>query len=243
VLPPLCLDYHCPLTHPPTHPPNQTQQPMVVLQLVESLTVVSDHARATNTDAALRRRLVAQQTDDRVAEDRCVPDPPLLRQETEASHTQLSLLLHLASGGGSAEAKRVCEAQRRLEQLTFAVLERFSGTPTSPQQQQQQKAAASPAPVTTPAAAASAELGAFAPLVVSTLKALAACDETAFRRQLPTLFPALARLVQCDHTTPDVQRALSDLLLMRVGPLLGAEDRTDRASTGGLLSAITASFM
>jgi hypothetical protein len=146
--------------------------------------------------------------------DRVLPDPPLLRQETEACHTQLSLLLHLATDSGMAAAARACDAQRQLEQLTLAVLERFAGGSQQQQQQQQQKPQG---------ASGSAELVAFAPVVVSTLKALAGCGDAEFRRQLPSAFPALSALSACDHTTPDVQRALSDLLLARVAPLLGAE--------------------
>jgi hypothetical protein len=44
---------------------------------------------------------------------RSVPDPALLRQETEACHSQLSLLLHLISGGGSPEAARICRVSTR----------------------------------------------------------------------------------------------------------------------------------
>jgi hypothetical protein len=114
------------------------------------------------------------------------------------------------------------------------VLERFAGAPPGDTvhpsyqlppgaAQQQQAAAAAEGPHGKGGLVfSSAELAAFAPLVVSTLKAIAAADPPAFRRQLPGLFPALARLVACDHSTPDVQRALSDLLMGRVGPLLGA---------------------
>jgi brefeldin A-inhibited guanine nucleotide-exchange protein len=122
------------------------------------------------------------------------------------------------------------QAQRRLEALTFGVLERFAnGAPPSGQQQQQQQQPARPP--------ASTELVAFAPLVTSALKALAAAGDGAFRRQLPDLFPVLARLVQCDHATPDVQRALSDLLMGRVGPLLGSGDAVTQAGSGALLAA------
>ena len=117
------------------------------------------------------------------------------------------------------------QAQQRLEQLTYSVLERFAGAAPGDEpgasQQQQAAAAAGKAGGGGPLLFSSAELAAFAPLVVSTLKAVSASDTAAFRRQLPGLFPALARLVACDHATPDVQRALSDLLAGRVGPLLG----------------------
>lgn len=76
-----------------------------MVQLADALQLVSQHARRIDTDLSLRRRIAAQQAGDRVQEDRCIPDPPLLRQETEASHAYLSVLMHIASSSGAAAAK------------------------------------------------------------------------------------------------------------------------------------------
>jgi brefeldin A-inhibited guanine nucleotide-exchange protein len=76
-------------------------QPGAMVLLADALQQVSQHARRVNTDIALRRRLAAQQANDRVQEDRCIPNPPLLRQESEASHAYLSVLMHVASSSGS----------------------------------------------------------------------------------------------------------------------------------------------
>jgi hypothetical protein len=72
-------------------------QPGAMVLLADALQQVLQHARRANTDLALRRRLAAQQAGDRVQEERCIPDPPLLRQESEASHAYLSVLMHVAS--------------------------------------------------------------------------------------------------------------------------------------------------
>lgn len=76
-------------------------QPRAVVLLADCLALVGRHAAALNTDVPLRRRLAAQQAEDRVAEERQLQDPPLLRQETEAAHAYLSLLLHIASSSSS----------------------------------------------------------------------------------------------------------------------------------------------
>jgi brefeldin A-inhibited guanine nucleotide-exchange protein len=91
--------------------------------LVDALQQVSQHARRANTDIALRKRLAAQQASDRVQEDRCIPDPPLLRQESEASHAYLSVLMHVVSSGsrgglpgwpGAGQARQALKVRRSL---------------------------------------------------------------------------------------------------------------------------------
>ncbi len=47
-------------------------QATAIVQLADSLKLVAQHARRINTDLNLRRRLAAQQADDRVQEDRQV---------------------------------------------------------------------------------------------------------------------------------------------------------------------------
>lgn len=64
-----------------------------------------------------------------------VPDPPLLRQETEASHAYLSMLLHLASsssssGGSSSSSLRwagAADAQQATKVGTIAVQQALAG--------------------------------------------------------------------------------------------------------------------
>lgn len=85
-----------------------------MVQLADSLQLVAQHSRKVNTDLQLRRRLAAQQAEDRVQEDRQVPDPALLRQETEASHAYLSVLLHVASSRSSAKWQAAVQAQQAI---------------------------------------------------------------------------------------------------------------------------------
>ncbi|WIA22572.1 hypothetical protein OEZ86_009559 [Tetradesmus obliquus] len=227
--------------------------PDAMVLLADALQQVSQHARAANTDIGLRKRLAAQQAADRVPEERCIPDPPLLRQEAEASHAYLSVLMHVASssGGripgwaGAQQAAQAMQASERLVALSYAVLERFglgtdAGSSSQQQQQQQQqqpysngnaggglsrlsavgKGGSSGSLVSI--AAASVEYTAFAPLVVSTLKALSTLERATFQAQLGRFFPVLTALMACEHAPADVQRALSELFLTRVGPLLPA---------------------
>ncbi len=56
------------------------------------------------------------------------------------------------------------------------------------------------------------------------LQALTALTEGTFRAELGRFFPVLTQLISCSHTTADVQRALSELFLARVGPLLATSN-------------------
>lgn len=72
-------------------------------------------------------------------------------------------------------------------------------------------------------AAPSAEYASFAPLVVSVLRALSGgVEERTLAGALATLFPLLALVVRAEYAPGEVRRALSDLLLNRVGPAIGA---------------------
>eukprot|EP00879_Flechtneria_rotunda_P012887 GHRR01013459.1.p1 GENE.GHRR01013459.1~~GHRR01013459.1.p1 ORF type:complete len:271 (+),score=94.74 GHRR01013459.1:102-914(+) len=236
-------------------------QAEAMVQLANSLQLAALHARRTNTDLQLRWRVAAQQAEDRVQEDRQIPDPPLLRQETDACHAYLSMLLHLTSsreagsprsaGGslhwkGAAVAQEATRASQRLVELSYSVLERFGNGVTagsshadssstisnsqhayangvSPRQSSSNKASWPGGVVVI--AAPQLEYAAFAPVVVSTLKALNGLDELTFKQQLSRFFPVLTQLMSAEYATADVQRALSQLFLTRVGPMLPAIDR------------------
>ena len=64
------------------------------------------------------------------------------------------------------------------------------------------------------------EAGARSPLVVATLRALSNLTDAAFRKHLRGFFPLLTRLIACQHTPPEVQAALSDIFIKRIGPLV-----------------------
>jgi hypothetical protein len=52
------------------------------------------------------------------------------------------------------------------------------------------------------------------------LQALSAIDAVIFKAELGRFFPVLTRLITCDYATADVQRALSEVFLVKVGSLL-----------------------
>ncbi|KAK9829453.1 hypothetical protein WJX72_005963 [[Myrmecia] bisecta] len=161
-------------------------------------------------EGAGARRLT--EAEDHVAEARMLVDPPLLRLESEACHAYLSMLLHLQADA-PAELQEVAEVEARLFALCTATLERFqaSGPHVDP---------AGPDDVHINLASQKEEFGARSPLTVATLRALLAYPDQAFRAHLKSLFPLLTQLISCQHAPPEVQRTLSDLFAMRIGPLL-----------------------
>lgn len=61
-----------------------------------------------------------------VTAERCLPDPPLLRLEAEASQAYLSTLLHISAAAPDA-TREACSVEARLVQLCMRNLERFEG--------------------------------------------------------------------------------------------------------------------
>lgn len=59
-------------------------------------------------------------------------------------------------------------------------------------------------------------------IVLLLLQALSTLERATFQAQLGRFFPVLTALMACEHAPADVQRALSELFLTRVGPLLPA---------------------
>ena len=65
------------------------------------------------------------------------------------------------------------------------------------------------------------EYAPFAPLVGSTLRAIAAFDDDTFRNNLPEFFPLMTALIRTDYAPAEVLRALAELFSKRVGPIIG----------------------
>lgn len=193
-------------------------RPRAVSIILDILQGISGHARDVNSDMRLRHVLAWVQATDKVQEDKQLPDPPLLRLESEGSYAYLSMLLHIRSTQ-QLDFQKACRLEARLVQLCAANLSRYEGagsaaTATSGASQQQQQ-------VTGPSLNPDENV-AISPLVTATLKAIAGFPREAFHKHLPVFFPLLTRLISCDHAPPEVQRSLSELFAQCIGPMLAA---------------------
>jgi len=189
-----------------------------VVILLDVLRGISTHARVVDGDMEVRRALANKQAADGVPDHRAIPDPPLMKLESEASHSYLSVLLHINMAPGGSETKASACVEERLVELCIANLQRYEavGPFSSVGNGETENRGGANVPLT----ASSAEHSVRAPLVVATLRALAALCDDEFRRHLHEFFPLLTRLISCHHAPVEVQRALSSLFEKRIGPLL-----------------------
>eukprot|EP00850_Spirogloea_muscicola_P003472 SM000014S00260 [mRNA] locus=s14:364320:373142:+ [translate_table: standard] len=208
------------------------------LLLLDTLQSVAAHAHAINGNLPLRRALSTLQAATQM------PDPPLLRLESEAFHAYLTLLQRLPLEKPDLAAQ--VDVELRLVKLCSEVLAVYVQTATagssaaherqhefqmearepsatSPQSQQDgmlQRRRAVVRWFVPLSSARRRELVDRAPLVVATLRALEGLGEPALRSHLKRFFPVLAELVSCEHGSPAVQSVLSSMFASRIGPIL-----------------------
>ncbi|CAK9230341.1 unnamed protein product [Sphagnum troendelagicum] len=172
--------------------------------LLDTLHAVAGHAHKVNGDHALRQKLQELQL---------MPDPPLLRLESEAYQAYLNMLQHLPLDKPTL-AKDV-DVETRLVELCEEVLRLYVSTSTASVVPIQKARWVVPL-----GSARRRELVARAPLVVATLQAVSGLRDASFERYLVRFFPLLAGLISCEHGSGEVQVALSDMFSNWIGPIL-----------------------
>ncbi len=168
-------------------------------ELLDILLRVGSHARAANSNMKLRQVLAYAQSTDKVPEDRQLPDPPLLRLESECCYAYLSMLMHIQHSLGPKQ-QQGCGVEARIVEMSRGNLQRYQGAEGEQLNHDENVA--------------------LSPLLVATLKAIAGLPQASFARNVAMFFPLLTALVSCEYSPPELQKALSELLATRVGPLL-----------------------
>ena len=69
-------------------------------------------------------------------------------------------------------------------------------------------------------AAKKEELSARTSLILHVMRLLAGLEKECFRRNLPLLFPLLANLIRCEHSSGEVQVALYGIFQSLIGPII-----------------------
>lgn len=171
------------------------------------------HARSVNSNLGMRARLQKLQM---IAQ---LPDPPLLRLESESYQAYLTFLQHLYLDKPDVAAD--VQVESRLVGLFLEVLEVYlksaAAIPESINQSQEHKTSW----VIPLGSSRRRELAARAPLVVEALQTISRCGEPAsFRKYIRRFFPLLVSLISCEHGSGEVQVALSDMFSSWIGPVL-----------------------
>lgn len=191
--------------------------PAHTLALLDVLYLLAAHAHKVNSDAKVRARLQQLRALTQMA------DPPLLRLESEAFHAYLTMLQRLpADKPELAKAGGPLHVEARLVDLCGEVLTMYINTARVAESSEVEPGKSRTQLWVVPLGAARRrELAARSPLVVAALQAIASLKAPSFEQHLAgKFFPLLTQLVGCEHSSGDVQTALSTLFTQRIGPLL-----------------------
>ncbi|KAJ7513781.1 hypothetical protein O6H91_23G014100 [Diphasiastrum complanatum] len=183
--------------------------------LLDTLHTVAVHAHNVNSDYPTRSRLQELHAITQM------PDPPLLRLESESYHAYLTMLQQLSVD--NPEVGNSVEVETRLVELCEEVLKDYLDTSTAanlPSVGVYNEKTSQPHWTIPLGSAHRRELAARAPLVVATLQAVSGLKDSSFERYLVRFFPLFANLISCEHGSGDVQLALSDMFKSWIGPIL-----------------------
>ncbi|KAH9321828.1 hypothetical protein KI387_016467, partial [Taxus chinensis] len=175
-----------------------------MMVLVETLHVVAIHAHKVNSDHTLRSKL------QEVSSLTQMPDPPLLRLESESYQACLNLLQNVIVE--KSVLNKDIEVEACLVQLCEEVLHVYINTAVAGSLPESRIGQSKPYWIIPLGSARRRELASRAPLVVSTLQTISGLKDSSFERYLSRFFPLLASLISCEHGSGEVQLALSDML-------------------------------
>ena len=173
---------------------------------------IAIHAHNVNGDLEMRSKLQKLQV---IAQ---IPDPPLLRLESESYQAYLTFLQHLCSD--KPDLVTDTQVERRLVELFQEVLELYLDTATAISESTNQNQSHEVSWVIPLGSSKRRELAARSPLVVATLQAISRHREPSFEKYLRQFFPLLVSLISCEHGSGEVQVALSDMFSSWIGPAL-----------------------
>ncbi|KAL5792560.1 hypothetical protein ACOSP7_001154 [Xanthoceras sorbifolium] len=179
--------------------------------LFEALHDVASHAHKINSSNMIRSKL------QEFGSMTQMQDPPLLRLENESYQICLMFLQNLILD--SPPTYEEAEVESYLVDLCREVLQFYIDT--SLHGQTSESFVNVQVHWLVPLGSGKRkELAARAPLIVATLQAICALEETSFEKNITQFFPLLSSLISCEHGSNEVQIALSDMLSSSVGPIL-----------------------
>ncbi|KAF7084153.1 hypothetical protein CFC21_087832 [Triticum aestivum] len=178
--------------------------------ILEMLSAITSHASEVSSESALHIKF------HKACSLLEISEPAVIHFENESYQSYLKLLQALLHDNPSLSREMNIESQIML--VSVKILRKYLNCAG----QEQSKDASCKDPVvhwTLPLSAAKKEeLSARTPLVLHVMRLLGGLERECFRRNLPLLFPLLANLVRCEHSSREVQVALYDVFQSSIGP-------------------------
>lgn len=179
--------------------------------LLEVFSSTAIHAHELHSNRVLQHKL------QRACSIIEVSDPPILHFENESYQNYLNFLSDLLVSHPS-----LCEGKNTEQQLVSVCVKilrvylECAGDSVCSKQVK-----TSPSHWSLPLGSAQKEeLAARTPLVLSVFRTLSGLEQEFFRNSIPHLFPILIDFVRSEHSSGEVQKALSSIFESCIGPLL-----------------------
>ncbi|XP_019054355.1 PREDICTED: brefeldin A-inhibited guanine nucleotide-exchange protein 1 isoform X2 [Nelumbo nucifera] len=181
-----------------------------IMILLEMFSSIASHANELSSKTALQVKL------QRACSILEIPDPPVVHFENESYQNYLNFLRTLLMDKPS-----LCE-EMNVEAKLVAVCEKIlqiylncAGCLT--EQKCNQPVLHWILPL---GSAKKEELAARTSFVVLALRVLSGLERNSFRRYVAHFFPLLVDLVRCEHSSGEVQRVVSDIFQLNIGPII-----------------------
>uniref|UniRef100_A0A7N0U6G7 SEC7 domain-containing protein n=1 Tax=Kalanchoe fedtschenkoi TaxID=63787 RepID=A0A7N0U6G7_KALFE len=175
--------------------------------LLEICSSIATHANQLNSESVLQMKL------KKACSILELSGPPVVHFEIESHQNYLKLLQNILSSSPSVAEEMKMEAQ--LVSICQKIIQIYLDCAGIHSKTQPRLHMILPL-----GSAKKEELTARTPLIVSALGALSGLERDSFRKYLPQFFPLLVDLVRSEHSSGEVQRALSGMFLSCIGPLI-----------------------
>lgn len=180
--------------------------------LIELYSSVALHARQLNRESVLLKKL---QKACSILE---LSAPPVVHFENESFQNHLNFLQNLHDDQYFVHSD--IDLEQELVTVCENVLDIYlncAGSVSTSHKSDTQPVPRRKLPLSS---AKKEEIAARTSLVISALQGLAGLEKDSFRRYIPRFFQLLVDLVRCEHTSGEVQLALSNMFRSSVGPVI-----------------------
>lgn len=183
-----------------------------VTLLLEIFSSIVSHAHELNSEKMLQLKL------QRACSTLDISDPPIVHFENESYQNYLKFLHEILMNNPSLSEQMNVEPQ--LISVCEKVLQIYLKCARSEPDQPRQGNEAVIHWILPLGSAKKEELAARTAIVVSALQVLSGLERDSFRRYVSQLFPLLVDLIRSEHSSGEVQRALSNMFQSCIGPII-----------------------